>query len=61
MFWNWCIRDVYKSICILKKDEHLHAVMLVTNKLDMYATAVRTEDSKVVGHLLLEKSIKLVY
>ena len=47
---------VYKSIWIPTKDEHLHAVMQATNKLNKYAVAVQTEDSKVVGHLLLGKS-----
>ena len=49
---------VYKSIWIQTKDEHLHAVMRVTNELDKYGVAAQTDDSKVVGHLLLGKSSK---
>lgn len=40
------------------KDEHLLAVMQVTNELDKYAFAFQTEDSKGVGHLPLGKSGK---
>ena len=49
---------VYKSIWIPTKNGHLHPVMQATNKLDKYAVAVQTEDSKVVGYLPLGKSSK---
>ena len=49
---------VYKSVWVPTKDEQLHPVMRVTNKLDEYAIPAQREDLKAVGHLPLRKSRK---